>query len=50
MFGDRRDHVQGDGLDRGSAIAAMAGIATDVWPGSEAVEVDSHEAVEGVDQ
>src|SRR5690348_6248028 len=42
--------MERDGLYRWPAIASMAAIAADVWPRSEAVEVDANQTVERVDQ
>src|SRR5437899_1633459 len=50
MLRDRRNHMQSYGLYRWSAIAAMTPVATDVWARSIGVEIDSNQAVKGIDQ
>ena len=39
--GDLLDHVEGDGFDGGTAIAAMGGFAADIGARGESVEIDT---------
>ncbi len=48
--GEGGDHVEGDGFDGGSAVAAVGAEAVDGGAWGEGVEIDAHDAVDGVDE
>src|SRR5262249_37166381 len=50
VAGEGGDHVQGDRLDRRTAVAAVATLAADRRLRRQRVQVHAHDGVEGVDQ
>src|SRR5689334_12063152 len=50
MASELGNHIQRDGLNRGTAVAAVRGHAVYVWIGDKRVDVDTHDGVDRVDK